>query len=371
MTSISDRISWRTPAVVSVFVLSMVSNVDTAHRYLSRMERGWLLWAMCVAAGLLPLLCGLPSRWLSRLWKGLSIASILLVVVAWWRIPVETVRVDRWELMSNFLLRLFQGDYPYLASSRYNVAPPAPFPWLFLVGIPAWLAGEIGWFPLASLALLVWTAPRRVRPFLVVALATSLPVWYEVIVRSNIVANAALVGAFLLTKPGRDGAELARSGVLAGVVMCTRASFVAPVLAWAGSVFLADRQWKRFAIWGTVATFVALLPFALLIASWGWPVFRDWNPLRIQGSIQSPVGPFLLLAASPWIGSMAKSAIDRLWTAYAVALFPMLALLLPVLADGSWVLPNRGYFEVAFWNTSLVLGLLAWAVGGTDLERGS
>jgi hypothetical protein len=363
-----DRNSWRTPAVVSVFVLSMVSNIDTAHRYLSRMERGWLLWAMCASAGLLPLLCGLPTRWISRLWKGLSIGSLLLVVLVWWKIPVETVRVDRWELMSNFLHRLFQGDYPYLASSRLNPAPPAPFPWLFLVGIPAWLVGEIGWFPLASLALLVWTAPKRVRPFLVLALATSLPVWYEVIVRSNIVANAALVGAFLLSEPGRKGTGLIRNAILAGVVLCTRACFVAPVLVWAGSVFIARREGKRIAIWSAIAVFVALLPFALLIQIWGWPLFCEWNPLRIQGAIQSPIGPLLILLASPWIGSMAKSRIDRLWTAYLVVLLPMLALLLPVIVDGSWVLSNRGYFEVAFWNTSLVLGMLAWSVARSETE---
>lgn len=360
--------SWRSPAVGSVLVLSMVSNFDTAHRYLSRMERGGLLWTMCAAAALLPLLCGLPARWLGRLWKGLSIASILLVVVVWWKIPVETVRVDRWELMSNFLHRLFQGDYPYLASSRLNPAPPAPFPWLYLVGIPAWLAGEIGWFPLACLALLVWSATPRVRPFLVVALASSLPVWYEVIVRSNIVANAALVGAFLLSEPGRKGAGLARTAFAAGVVLCTRACFAAPVLVWAGATFAPRREWKRLALWGGVAFAVAVLPFAALIGVWGWPVFRDWNPLRIQGSIQSPVGPLLILAVSPWIGAVARTAIDRLWAAYAVVLLPMLALLLPVVADGSWVLSNRGYFEVAFWNTSLVLGMLAWAVARAEAE---
>ena len=362
------QVSKRSPAIVSVFVLSMTSNIDTAHRYLSRMERGWLLWAMCAAAGFLPLLCALPERWLFRFWKGLSIASVVLVVLVWWKIPVETVRVDRWELMSNFLHRLFQGEYPYLASSHLNPAPPAPFPWLFLVGIPAWWVGEIGWFPLASLVLLVWIAPKRVRPFLVIALATSLPVWYEVIVRSNIVANAALVGAFLLTEPGRKSSGVVLNAILAGVVLCTRACFAAPVLVWAGSVFVARREWKRLAIWGGAALFVALLPFALLIWVWGWPLFREWNPLRIQGAIQSPIGPILVLVASPWIGSMARSAIDRLWIGYLVVLLPMLALLLPVLVDGSWLLSNRGYFEVAFWNTSLVLGMLAWSVARAERE---
>jgi hypothetical protein len=349
----------------------MVANLDTAHRYLSRMERGWLLWTMCAAAGLLPLLNRLPGRWLARLWKGLAFASVLLVVLVWWKIPVETVRVDRWELMSNFLQRLFQGRYPYLASSHLNPAPPAPFPWLFLVGIPAWLVGEIGWFPLASLALLVWVAPKRVRPFLIMALTTSLPIWYEVIVRSNIVANAALVGAFLLSEPGRKGSRAAISGALAGVVLCTRACFVAPVLVWAGSRFVGRREGKLLAIWSGVAIFVAIAPFALLVLGWGWPVFRDWNPLRIQGAIQSPVGPFLILLVSPWIGSMAKSASDRLWAAYLVVLLPMLGLLLPVVADGSWMLSNRGYFEVAFWNTSLVLGLLAWSMARSGQEDGN
>ncbi len=356
-----EQLAWRKPAMVSVFAIAMLANLDATHRYVSRWQQGPLLWVLCVGAALLPLLWMLPTDWHKRLWKGTALASVVVAVVVWVVVPVETVRVDRWELMSNFLDRLFRGDYPYLASSRYNVAPPAPFPGLYLVGLPAWWIGEIGWFPLLSLAFLVWRTPKPVRPTLVVVLATSLPVWYEVIVRSNIVANAGLVGAFLLTEPGRKSVALVGSAVVAGVLLCTRASFAAPILAWTGSVFVRVGAWRRLATWGSVAGFVAVLPFLLLVAVWGWPLFYDWNPLRIQGAIQSPVGPLLVLAASPWIGSLAATTRDRLWTAYLVALLPMLALLLPPVADGSWMQPNRGYFEVAFWNAALVLGLLAWA----------
>lgn len=369
----SMTVPWRKWLLLSVFPFSAIANLDTAQRYLSREHHGWTLFVLCGLSMLLPLLCLLPKEWRRRTWKVVAIASVAIAILSWIRIPIETVRVDRWELMSNFLDRLFHGEYPYLASSKFNVPPPVPFPWLYLVSIPAWLTGEIGLFPFLTLALLVWASPLQSRPLLVWALATSLPVWYEIAVRSNILANAALVGAFLQTNPGRTTASVVKNAVLGGVVLCTRASFVAPILIWAGHVFLSRKQAKNALIWSATAIFVALLPFALLIAVWGWPVFSEWNPLRYQGSIQAPWIPLAILFASPCIGARVKSIPDRLLLSYAVALVPMLTLLFPVLCDGSWIQINRGYFEVAFWNSSLVLGLLAWSVtradGYTDRER--
>ena len=355
------RVPWREGVLLSILPFSAVANLDTAYRYLSRVEHGGFLVFLSVLAALLPLFCLLPEISLRRTWKGLAVATLGIAVYSWFKIPIETVRVDRWELMSNFLHRLFQGDYPYLASSRFNVPPPVPFPWLYLASIPAWVTGEIGLFPFASLALLVWATPERYRPSLVLALATSLPVWYEVAVRSNIVANAALVGAFIQTDPGHKTSSMVKNAILGGMALCTRASFIAPILLWYGAVFLARKRWKDAWLWGLVATAVAGLPFVLLILVWGWPVFRDWNPLRFQGAIQSPWLPLSILVASPWIGAAVKSISDRFLVAYLMVLVPMMTLLVPILCDGSWRNSNRGYFEVAFWNTALVLGILAWA----------
>ena len=354
-------ITWRKIVLYSVFFMSAVANLDTAQRYLSRVQDGGALAFLCVLAFLLPFLCFMPEGWLRRTWKGLAIASVGIAVYSWLKIPVDTLRVDRWELMSNFLNRLFDGQYPYLASSRFNVPPPVPFPWLYLVSIPAWAVGEIGLFPFLSLGLLVLVTPDKYRPRLTWALATSLPVWYEIAVRSNIVANAALVGAFLQTDPGKKTSQVVRNAVLAGIVLCSRASFVAPVLVWAGSVFLLPRRWRDAVVWGSVAFLVAILPFLGLIGIWGWPVFRDWNPMRFQGAIQSPILPLAILLASPWVGAAIRTVSDRLIVAYMVVFVPMFTLMAPILMDGSWHDLNRGYFEVAFWNTSLVLGLLAWA----------
>jgi len=350
--------------LLSVLVFSIVANLDTAHRYMSRVEHGWTLAFVCVVAAMLPLAVLLPQRWLLRSWKVLAFASAGIAVYSWLWIPVEGLRVDRWELMSNFLHRLFQGQYPYLASSRFNIPPPVPFPWLYLLSIPAWLFGEIGLFPFASLALLVWATPSRNRPLLVWALATSLPVWYEVAVRSNIVANAALVGAFLQTRPTSKTWALIGNAVLGGMVLCTRASFVSPVLLWMGSTFLAThpKRWRDGWIWGAIAGFVTLLPFALLILVWGWPVFRDCNPLRFAGALQSPWFPLTILLMSPWIGASIKTIEDRFMVAYLLVLAPMLTLLYPTISEGLWRDVNRGYFEVAFWNSSLVLGLVALAM---------
>ncbi len=364
----SKRIPWRECIVLSVLPFSVVANLDTALRYLSRVEQGGSFVVLCILSALIPFLCLLPDKWLRRTWKGLALAAVGIAIYSWAKIPIESVRVDRWELMTNFLHRLFHGEYPYLASSRYNVPPPVPFPWLYLISIPAWLTGEIGLFPFLCLALLVWVTPNRQRPFLVWALVTSLPVWYEVVVRSNIVANAALVGAFLQTNPGHKTSSIVKNAVLGGMVLCTRASFVAPVLVWTGSVFLASKRWKDASIWGGIAFLVAVLPFALLILVWGWPVFRDWNPLRFQGAIQSPLIPLTVLACSPWIGAALKKASDKFLVAYLVVLVPMLTLLVPIISDGSWRDDHRGYFEVAFWNSALVLGLLAWAVSKNEGE---
>jgi hypothetical protein len=350
--------------------LSMVANAETVGRYASRAVMGWKLYCLVLLAAAAPaMILAVPKSVQRRLYPWIAFVAAALCIVAWHLVPVETLRVDRWELMSNFLHRLFQGEYPYLASSHLNPAPPAPFPWLFLVGLPAWAVGEIGWFPLGSLVLLVLAAPKQARGVLVFALATSLPVWYEIVVRSNIVANAALVGAFLLSRPSRKLSAVVVSGAFAGIVLCTRASFAAPILVWAGSEFLADRRWKDGAIWSTMAVVVAVLPFALLVVIWGWPLFYDWNPLRIQGSIQAPWLPLTALVLSPWVGAAAKSSKEKLVAAFWVSLIPMLSLLIPNVVDGTFFDLNRGYFEVAFWNTALVVGFVAAALYASENEK--
>jgi hypothetical protein len=355
--------TWNSWVLGTVLVICMVANAEAVDRYASRVVLGWKLQCLILISAGLPLFMVAVPRWIQRKaypWMGIAAAGLCLV--AWHMVPVESLRVDRWELMANFLHRLFHGDYPYLASSHLNPAPPAPFPWLYLVGIPAWLIGEIGWFPLASLILLVFSVPKSSRPVLVIGLATSFPVLYEVVVRSNIVANAALVGAFLMMRPNRSTRSLVLTGVLGGIVLCTRASFAGPILVWAGAVFLGDRRWKDLLVWGSVASTVVAIPFVLLVAIWGWPVFRDWNPFNVQGSIQSPWVPLTALVLSPWVGAAAKSASEKIGSAFFIALIPMLSLLLPVVWDGTFWNTNRGYFEVAFWNTALVLGLLTVAI---------
>src|SRR4029079_14747578 len=84
---------------------------------------------------------------------GLNIASYFVFQ----RLPQDSINVDRWSVIVSFWDSFFRGEYVYFAKSHLGNLP-GPMPVYFIIALPFYLIGEIGYLtllgPVAFLAVL-------------------------------------------------------------------------------------------------------------------------------------------------------------------------------------------------------------------------
>ncbi len=65
-----------------------------------------------------------------------------LVIISYFTIPLESLNVDRWSVISSFLTEFHNGNYPYYAKSHMG-SYPGPMPIYYLIASPFHLMGEL------------------------------------------------------------------------------------------------------------------------------------------------------------------------------------------------------------------------------------
>jgi hypothetical protein len=253
--------------------------------------------------------------------------------------------------INEWLGALSAGTFPYGQPSA-----PSSLPGLFLLASPFWATGAVWLIPPVGLALLLWLMSRVAGSrggVGVVATVGFVPVWYEVILHSELVANGAVgLAALLVSEALRrrgDRTALAVSVLVGGVALSTRLS-VAIAFAVYGAWVL--RRQPRWAVWwgGGALAVVALTvaPFAI----WEPDVFGALGPFSVQGRF------IPLWAGVPGVGA----ALVLGWTAADLrAVVGRAGALLVVLAGCSFSLMLAQDGPPALWDsrfdiTYLVLG---------------
>jgi hypothetical protein len=241
-------------------------------------------------SALIPAMRMIPEKFLVRRSAFLVTGFLVLAsLIAFWFIKPETLRVDRWSVITSFLDNLFQGKYPYDALSSLG-NPPGPFPFYFIVALPFYAMGEIG---LLSLTLLVFfivflhknTTDNRTFILQVLLLAFSPAMIWEILARSTIFANFCLVLFYLfwLEKKvfSRHGNLIILAGFVGGLVLSTRALAVIPVICYLSYSLLRKKDMTDFfkMCAGLAAGFV--MTFAPLLL-WGPDSFLGNNPIVLQ-----------------------------------------------------------------------------------------
>jgi hypothetical protein len=251
--------------------------------------------ALCSAA--IPGIKKIPEKFLKRRYVFFLIAAFAAVsLVAFRLINVETLRVDRWSVITTFLDNLFQGRYPYLAKSFLG-NQPGPFPFYYIVALPFYLVREIGLltltvFLLFSAFLHKLSRDNKVVMLQTVLLVSSPAVVYEVIVRSTIFANVGLVilYVFWLEKKILSGKQkqVLLPGLIGGLLLSTRAIVAIPVLCYLSYALLREKDFTRYFKIGAAMVAGFCLTFAPLLF-WGWNSFIQNNPILLQANM-TPTG---------------------------------------------------------------------------------
>jgi hypothetical protein len=288
-----NRMQSLTLSAAPIAALALV-NLLFAWKYLSRYSEAGLLVGLTYCAIFAAL------QYASLRIDGLRItprpywAFVIFMTGAWiallLKVDPQTLHVDRWQMVQLWLDNLFAGKHPYLPlSDTTNI--PGPFPFLYILALPAYLLHEIGYLNLAGYLLMAFWMPRyfggnyRSALFAVASLSACLPIIYEVATRGTLLVNMILVlfyCGYLEKQRFSTRANIFAAGILGGLVLSTRSIVVVPLIIHFISLARRGRMPLRTAVMTGVimtAVFIALLAPIYL---WHPAAFMRYNPLAIQ-----------------------------------------------------------------------------------------
>lgn len=225
----------------------------------------------------------------------LIIAFVIVSFLIWKKIPVETLNVDRWSVITSFWDSYFANEYAYYAKS-FAGNPPGPMPFYFILALPFYLVGELGFLSIIGVLFFYWLMwYEKVNPInrtliLLLILSSFFNLW-EIISRSNIFFNASLVLAaliYVLNKKTFTLKTLLISGILIGLTISTRNVFVISYIIC--FLFL----WRTKSINFKQITILAIISLAVLSITFV-PViynhindFKQMNPFIVQSTFLIP-----------------------------------------------------------------------------------
>lgn len=213
-----------------------------------------------------------------------------------YKIPVETLNVDRWSVITSFWDNFFKDEYVYFAKSNMD-NHPGPMPFYYVLALPFYFLGELGWYSVLGLLLfyfiLIYSKIAFEIRFLFLLLILISPFYlWEVMTRSNIFLNGSLVLfsiVFLFQSFKKNySSKLILNGIIIGLLLSTRNVYVIPYIV----VFLFALKSNRIKFLETVYIgIVSVVVFALTFVPFVWNHIADFmtmNPFIIQSGYLMP-----------------------------------------------------------------------------------
>ncbi len=238
----------------------------------------------------------ISARMFGYILRGLLAAFLLLSVVAFKLIPVETLNVDRWSVITSFWDNFFKSEYVYYAKSHMG-NPPGPMPFYFIMALPFYLLGELGYLPIIGLMVFMLITIKKApdtntKLWVLLFLLSSFFILWEVITRSPLFLNATLIVLLIIWFQTVDKSRwsylLVINAAAAGFLLSTRIVFIIPyIIVFLHAIMAKSITLRMFIPYGVIA-FIAFtltyLPFSVNYIS----DFLVANPFIIQSTFLIP-----------------------------------------------------------------------------------
>src|SRR5690606_21024877 len=134
------------------FLLFLVVNFLFAVKYTERLTSLYLVTSISLMVFYL-LIWKYKSR-LNLFQTKLNIVNLSIIILfflgsvfVFSKISQESLMVDRWSVISSFWDNYFSDKYAYLATSHMGNYP-GPMPFYYILALPFYLIGELGYFSL-------------------------------------------------------------------------------------------------------------------------------------------------------------------------------------------------------------------------------
>lgn len=348
----------------------------------------YLLVVLCVVM----LLCGRYAVGSTMAaWRGfmcgkrMALGLLAVLVVAQFAVqyhfdPMQN-NVDRWSAIHNCLDALFDGSFPYGASTHLG-GKASPFPAWMLFHVPFWAAGNVGLSEMVTTALFL-LGVRMLGGWRAMAMATamvglSVNVWYEVAVRSDLISNFMLLAAFvclLLSRGWTLGRYPYILSACAGIWLSTRLSVAFPLCV----LFFAD--WLKLPALhklGTVLTAagacgLTFLPLALWDAD---ALFHaEYTPFVLQTRQGMPGDAPAMVAVAVALALVHRGDVVRLLFCCAMAALsvPVISFLHRMTVRDDWTAVFSSYYDITYLDAALpfLIACVSIAVNGHGCSAGA
>jgi peptidoglycan/LPS O-acetylase OafA/YrhL len=272
--------------------LFIIVNVLFVAKYSARISDTLALCATLLAVVSYYVLC----RYVQ--WKALGgrVAFVLclicfaMMLVLQYGIDPYSLQVDRWSALHFPIQNLLSGVYPYNANTHLG-GYASPFPVWQILHVPFYLMGNVGLSFFFAFALFLWSMfkvqGKAKATMAGLLMCSSVAVWYEVAVRSDLLTNMLLLAAMInlvLHRMSREwvDAKCWWMACAVGLLASTRMIVLVP-LAILLLPYLVGMKWHRQISVVLLTTLVFLLTFAPF-ALWDWQSFYhfDMNPWALQ-----------------------------------------------------------------------------------------
>lgn len=301
------------------------------------------------------------DRWAKPLFYALSAVFAVLMLVVQYHFDPMQIQVDRWSAIANPLTALFNGDFPYLANTHLG-GNASPFPVWLTLHIPFWALGNVGLSSIVA-ALLFLLSVKLLYGYgsalkATVLLGLSVCLWYEVAVRSDLIANFLLLAAFMNVLQSR-GVSFGRHpyalSVIAGLWLSTRLSVAFPLFILFFVPWLKLSVKKKVAAVALVIITFCLTFLPLVVWDAHSLFFFENNPFSLQ-SRQGRSIDFIVLVALAFVIAVkgnGRFSRQQFFSALMLVLTPVIAYGHNMIVYQNWTEIFNSAYDITYLNAAL------------------
>ena len=316
---------------------------------------------------------GKCRTWLKRLVWGICLLAFAGMLAAQYVIDPYSLQVDRWSALHFPIQNLLDGIYPYSASTHLG-GNASPFPVWQILHIPFYLLGNVGLSFFVAVALFLWscwTVQGKDKALIIsLLLCSSVAVWYEVAVRSDLITNFLLLAAIVnivFPRLSQDWVEKKMwwIALAVGLFASTRILVLVPITLLLLPYFVRMNLHRQVGVsLLTLAVFaLTFVPFAM----WDWQEFYYFqnNPWALQTRQGNLLDFILFVPFAVFLAMNYEGNVFRYYRNSAVMLvaFVVVTFVHNMYLDENWCLFSSAY-DITYLSTCIPFCLLA--IAGDD-----
>ena len=317
---------------ISLFIFIFI-NFIFCIKYLSRITSYYLI--ISVAIVFIYLIIWRCKNLLKKLPITLSYLTILLLFAfvcgsffIFNLVSAKSLNVDRWSVITSFWDCYFNNQYVYFAKSNVG-NPPGPMPFYFILALPFYYLGELGWFSVMGIVLFYMLLKYAKISILnlaigLVLISSSIFYLWEVTSRSNIFINSSLVLFVLyyyLSRKKLDTKNILAVGLLIGLSISTRNVLIIPFIT--AFVYQLKKRLvnpKQFIVLGFISIFTFVTTFIPFVFN-HYEDFKIMNPFIIQSTALVPFKYTLMFLILAFISGLFCTSIRDIYFYSGLILF--------------------------------------------------